>query len=129
MSAWPSVHLTAKPRQRLFHLIFESHDGRCYGAAARILHSIVADVNRWSSGGVQSGSNMLSMMSLISRSRSSLRGMSAVRSSVAYAASKILRARSSMTHAHPTVEIVWTTPGRNVAHAQFNRHRRNIVSV
>src|ERR1700739_2666497 len=22
--------------------------GRCYGAAARILHSIVADVNRWS---------------------------------------------------------------------------------
>ena len=25
-----------------------SHDGRCYGAVARILHSIVADVNRWS---------------------------------------------------------------------------------
>ena len=25
-----------------------SADGRCYGAAARILHSIVADVNRWS---------------------------------------------------------------------------------
>src|SRR5258708_17190264 len=24
------------------------NDGRCYGAAARILHSIVADVNRWS---------------------------------------------------------------------------------
>src|SRR6266545_3418255 len=34
--------------KRLFHLVFESHDGRCYGAAARILHSIVADVNRWS---------------------------------------------------------------------------------
>jgi hypothetical protein len=32
----------------LFRLVFESHDGRCYGAAARILHSIVADVNRWS---------------------------------------------------------------------------------
>jgi transposase len=32
----------------LFHLVFESHDGRCYGVAARILHSIVADVNRWS---------------------------------------------------------------------------------
>jgi len=22
----------------LFHLVFESHDGRCYGAAARISH-------------------------------------------------------------------------------------------
>src|SRR5262245_19644177 len=30
------------------HLILEPHDGRCYGAAARILHSIVAGVNRWS---------------------------------------------------------------------------------
>ena len=26
----------------------DPHDGRCYGAAARILHSIVADVSRWS---------------------------------------------------------------------------------
>ena len=41
-------YLTARPRQRLFRLVLESHDGRCYGAAARILHSIVADVNRWS---------------------------------------------------------------------------------
>src|SRR3974390_3195895 len=39
---------TARPPQRLFHLVLESHDGRCYGAVARILHSIVADVNRWS---------------------------------------------------------------------------------
>src|SRR3974390_2597997 len=39
---------TARPPQRLFHLVLGSHDGRCYGAAARILHSIVADVNRWS---------------------------------------------------------------------------------
>jgi hypothetical protein len=47
---WPmsTVCKTARPPQRLFHLVFESHDGRCYGAAARILHSIVADVNRWS---------------------------------------------------------------------------------
>jgi hypothetical protein len=40
--------LTTRPRLRLFYLVLESHDGRCYGAAARILHSIVADVNRWS---------------------------------------------------------------------------------
>src|SRR6516164_6176896 len=44
----PAVRLTARPPKRLFRLVFESHDGRCYGAAARILHSIVADVNRWS---------------------------------------------------------------------------------
>jgi hypothetical protein len=44
----PAVRLTARPPERLFRLVFESHDGRCYGAAARILHSIVADVNRWS---------------------------------------------------------------------------------
>src|SRR5262245_63626871 len=43
-----SFKLTTRPRLRLFYLILESHDGRCYGAAARILHSIVADVNRWS---------------------------------------------------------------------------------
>jgi transposase len=40
--------LTTRPRQRLFHFVLGSHDGRCYGAAARVLHSIVADVNRWS---------------------------------------------------------------------------------
>jgi hypothetical protein len=44
----PAVTLTARPSERLFRLVLESHDGRCYGAAARILHSIVADVNRWS---------------------------------------------------------------------------------
>src|SRR5271169_2922707 len=48
MSAWICRSVTARPRYRLFHLVLESHDGRCYGAAARILHSIVADVNRWS---------------------------------------------------------------------------------
>ena len=30
--------LTARPPKRLFRLVLESHDGRCYGAAARILH-------------------------------------------------------------------------------------------
>src|SRR3974390_3568710 len=48
MSAWSCRSMTARPTKRLFRLILESHDGRCYGAAARILHSIVADVNRWS---------------------------------------------------------------------------------
>src|SRR5258708_40244477 len=48
MSAWFCRRLTARPPERLFRLVFESHTGRCYGAAARILHSIVADVNRWS---------------------------------------------------------------------------------
>src|SRR4029077_14995421 len=47
-SLGPAVRLTARPTKRLFHLVLESHDGRCYGAAARILHSIVVDVNRWS---------------------------------------------------------------------------------
>src|SRR6516162_10037131 len=42
-----SFKLTTRPRERLFYFVLESHDG-CYGAAARILHSIVADVNRWS---------------------------------------------------------------------------------
>ena len=27
--------LPLRPPQRLFHLVFESHSGRCYGAAAR----------------------------------------------------------------------------------------------
>jgi hypothetical protein len=27
--------------------VLESHGGRCYGPRRRILHSIVADVNRW----------------------------------------------------------------------------------
>src|SRR6478735_8842465 len=48
MSAWTSRSSTARPTKRLFCLVLGSHDGRCYGAAARILHSIVADVNRWS---------------------------------------------------------------------------------
>src|SRR4029077_18744016 len=35
--------------QRRFQRLLEVRlHGRCYGAAARILHSIVADVNRWS---------------------------------------------------------------------------------
>ena len=32
------LHLTVRPPNRLFRLVLESHDGRCYGAAARILH-------------------------------------------------------------------------------------------
>src|SRR5215831_17769037 len=28
MSAWPPVRLTARPPNRLFHLVLESHDGR-----------------------------------------------------------------------------------------------------
>jgi hypothetical protein len=43
----PAVTSTARSRQRWFHLVFESHDGRCYGAAAWILHPSFA-VNRWS---------------------------------------------------------------------------------
>src|SRR6516225_10144496 len=38
MSAWICRGLTARPPKRLFHLVLESHDGRCYGAAAWILH-------------------------------------------------------------------------------------------
>src|ERR1035437_10820052 len=38
MSLEPAVTLTARSPNRLFRLLLESHDGRCYGAAARILH-------------------------------------------------------------------------------------------
>ena len=31
---------TARPTERLLHLVFESHDGRCYGAATRILRPL-----------------------------------------------------------------------------------------
>ena len=34
----PAVTRTARPPHKLFHLVFESHDGRCYGAAAGISH-------------------------------------------------------------------------------------------
>src|SRR6516165_9298443 len=46
MSAWTCRR--ARSPQRLFHLVLGSHDGRCYGAAAWILHPSFA-VNRWSS--------------------------------------------------------------------------------
>ena len=38
MSLGPAVQLTARPSNRLFHLVFESHDGKMLWAAARILH-------------------------------------------------------------------------------------------
>ena len=43
MSAWTPVRLTARPRQRLFHLVFESHDGRAPGADSEEKHEPVSD--------------------------------------------------------------------------------------
>src|SRR6266436_5504724 len=48
MSAWTCRSFDGKAAVKIVPPVLESHDGRCYGAAARILHSIVADVNRWS---------------------------------------------------------------------------------
>src|SRR4029453_1651274 len=48
MSAWTFRSIYGKAHRNIVPPVHESHDGRCYGAAARILHSIVADVNRWS---------------------------------------------------------------------------------
>src|SRR6266478_4607759 len=48
MSAWTCRSFDGKAAVKIVPPVFEFHDGRCYGAAARILHSIVADVNRWS---------------------------------------------------------------------------------
>jgi len=31
MSAWTCPTVTARPPKRLFHLVFESHDGRAWG--------------------------------------------------------------------------------------------------
>ncbi len=46
MSAWTRCSSDGKADQKtLLHLVFESHDGRCYGAAAWILHPSFA-VNR-----------------------------------------------------------------------------------
>jgi hypothetical protein len=45
MSAWPSVHLTARPRQRLFHLIFESHDGRAPSADSEEKREPASDID------------------------------------------------------------------------------------
>ena len=43
----PAVTRTASPPHKLFHLVFESHDGRCMGQRGDIA-SILINVNRWS---------------------------------------------------------------------------------
>jgi hypothetical protein len=44
----PAFNLTARSRERLFHLVFEPHAGRCYGRRRGYFSSIVADLHRWS---------------------------------------------------------------------------------
>src|SRR5262249_28273507 len=41
----PAVRLTARPPKRLFHLVFESHDGRATGADSEEKHEPVSDID------------------------------------------------------------------------------------
>ena len=46
--AWslgPAVYLTARPSVRLFHLVFESHDGRALGAESEEKREPVSDID------------------------------------------------------------------------------------
>ena len=45
MSAWTCRQLTARPPIRLFHLVFESHDGRAPGADSEEKHEPVSDID------------------------------------------------------------------------------------
>ena len=45
MSAWTYRPLTARPSQRLFRLVFESHDGRAPGADSEEKHEPVSDID------------------------------------------------------------------------------------
>ena len=45
MSAWTCVTLTARPSQRLFRLVFESHDARGLGADSVEKHEPVSDID------------------------------------------------------------------------------------
>src|SRR4029453_16495617 len=41
----PAVTLTARPPERLFHLVFESHDGRALGAESEEKREPVSDID------------------------------------------------------------------------------------
>src|SRR5262249_6339341 len=41
----PTVRLTARPPERLFHLVLESHDGRAPGADSEEKHEPVSDID------------------------------------------------------------------------------------
>ena len=45
MSLGPAVQLTARPSNRLFHLVFESHDGRASAADSEEKHEPVSDID------------------------------------------------------------------------------------
>ena len=45
MSLGPAVQLTARPSNRLFHLVFESHDGTAFGADSEEKHEPVSDID------------------------------------------------------------------------------------
>ena len=45
MSAWTCRHMTARPPERLFHLVLESHDGRAPGADSEEKHEPVSDID------------------------------------------------------------------------------------
>jgi hypothetical protein len=45
MSAWTPVRLTARPCQRLFRLVFESHDGRAPGADSEEKHEPASGID------------------------------------------------------------------------------------
>ena len=45
MSLGPAVQLTARPSNRLFHLVFESHDGRALVPIPKEKHEPVSDID------------------------------------------------------------------------------------
>ena len=45
MSAGPAVRLTARPPNRLFHLVLKSHDGRAQVPIPREKHEPVSDID------------------------------------------------------------------------------------
>ena len=45
MSAWTYRQLTARTPNRLFHLVFESHDGRALGAESEEKREPVSDID------------------------------------------------------------------------------------
>ena len=45
MSAWPTIRLMARPPDRLFRLVLESHDGRAPGADSEEKHEPVSDID------------------------------------------------------------------------------------
>jgi hypothetical protein len=45
MSAWTCRHVTARPTQRLFRLVLESHPGRAFCAESEEKHEPVSDID------------------------------------------------------------------------------------